>query len=430
MTATLIDLDRPEPPEEPRPLPRWASRRVLRRALLLLPLLLVLPLAASGPPVPPRYGPPIVVPLEVSADFVVTPGGIFFTDPGGAAVRAVAFDGRTRWRTTVPASYRILGVTPELVLLTTQTPPSRYLVLDAATGAVRWRHEGRVASIGERVAVFSSDESDFDSTNYSGHLVARRWSDGAELWRFEGDPRQVFSVLGWDRPSGLILADGDSAEFVEPETGTRVPLANWPGSGVSRTVEMAFLLHGILVAVETRGRAASAYGYDPRTGSPLWTVAIDWNNNAYVGLCGPHVCLPDEGGSTLAVDPRTGEVVVRYPFGLVGSGPPGRLLAEVASRTGRTGTILLDAATAQVIRSLDGWAWLGPRNADVVPIFRTVLMETQVALMSTADGRLFSLGPHRAESPCDATGMHLVCRARGGGLLIWRYATALPPPTR
>jgi hypothetical protein len=440
VTALLIDLDRPEPPEEPRPMPRWAASGVFRRALLLLPLLLVLPLTASAVPAPPRYGSPLVIPFQVGEDMHVSRTGIFVAEPGGAAVRAYAFDGTLRWRATVPRNYRIYTVAAGAVFLMSQTPPSRVIFLDETTGAVRWEDDRRVLAVGDGAVIFDEDEAsvELERVTVAGRMVARRWSDGAVLWRIDEKRRQLFHAFGWDRSTGLILADGDKAEFVEPETGARLPLHDWPGSGADYAVEMAFLVHGLLIAVVGDRFEPKAIAFDLQQGRPLWTVPIAWGDVGYVSGCGPMVCLPDDGAGTMAVDPRSGEVVSRYPFSMVYTGPPGRLVGDrMIIGNGRVGSMLLDAATGRVIRRADGWAVIGPLNAETIPMFRwNPSTPTRVALLDTADGRTHLLDAHPpidgidSGQPCGATGMHLVCRARGTGLLIWRYATHLPPATK
>ncbi|MFI1989533.1 PQQ-binding-like beta-propeller repeat protein [Actinoplanes sp. NPDC020271] len=414
---SVIELgDLSSPPAGPsasRPPMRFRGR------LAIVALICALVLAASG-------GPPVApvrrlwetglterdsVALTADAVYVVRRNGMTAYDLATGAVR---------WRRDLPLPYSdvtsmqvsdgmvLLGGPPEFVTApgypsAAMAFPTELIVLDAATGADRWRSPGEVVDA-TADAVLLADR-DAHGELHTMRMVGTR--DGVVRWT-----RPLARALDVQTgPARIVATTAGTVTTYRYDDGT--PLASRPVATGQDWFNSATMVAGgrlFVTRADQRGATVTAYRLDD--------LAELWNRRtlrgAYVTPCGPVVCL-SSGAELSGLNPATGTPLWSTSgWAGVNVAGAGRLLAY--STAEQPEHVLMDAATGRVLgRPSPGWPTPaggpdGPRT-----LIRASAADPDRSVVSRIDpvaGRIVPIGTvaSPAVGPCSGGGRFLLCR--------------------
>lgn len=332
--------------------------------------------------------------------------------------------GAVRWRRDSPLPYGDLtsmlvtdgmvqmGGPPEFVTApgypsAAMAFPTELIVLDAATGAERWRSPGEVFE-STADAVLLADR-DAHGELHTMRMVGAR--DGVVRWT-----RQLGRALDVrTAPGRIVTTTANEVTTYRYDDGT--PLADrrietsedWQNN--TSTIADGRLL---VTRADPRGATITAYGLDDL--AELWTRRT--LRGAYVTGCGPVVCL-SSGAELSGLDAATG--TPRWStsgWAGVNVEGAGRLLAY--STAEQPEHALMDAATGHVLgRPSPGWPTPaggpdGPRT-----LIRASASDPERSVVSRIDpaaGRIVPIGTVEspADGPCQGGGRFLLCRHPDG----------------
>lgn len=378
-------------------------------------------------------------------------------------------DGRQTWR--VPDIPGTAGLTSTTAVLSTY--PARcaddedltFTMLDASTGAARWRHAGTPVAASADGSSYvlrergtppgctggtdmrSPDADDSPAATGTGtgtgadQLVALDTTTGAAAWTRpldastvvapvaagSGSPAGMVTVSGLATVSGLVtLATDGTLESLDPATGapratTRLPAAAATARADAPSVRLVTVGRTLVLAAPVADAGAVGLSaYDPSTLAPQWTVQLPLPATD-VGYepCGNLLCA-DGPDSTVAVDPATGTLRWRLD-GLVRQA--GRRVAVATQVPATDSTRLVDVATGRVTRTLAHSVVVG----EAAPAARLVLSRMDggrttfsVLDLDTGDLREVGNATGRYDS-CRAGTGYLACRATDSAAIhLWR----------
>lgn len=376
-------------------------------------------------------------------------------------------DGRQAWR--VPDIPGTAGLSSTTAVLSTY--PARcaddedltFTMLDASSGAARWRHAGTPVAASADGARYVLRErgtppgctggTDMRSPDADGspavvgtgaavdRLVALDTTTGAAGWTRpldastvvapvaagSGSPAGMVTVSGLATVSGLVtLAADGTLQSLDPATGApratvRLPAA--PTAARADPPSVRLLTAGrmlVLAAPVADARAVGLSAYDPLTLAPQWTVQVPLPATDVVyEPCGSLLCA-DGPDSTVAVDPATGALRWRLD-GLVRQA--GQRIAVATQVPATDTTRLVDVATGRVTRTLAHSVVVGA----AAPAARLVLSRTDggrtafsVLDLDTGDLREVGDATGRYDS-CQAGTGYLACRTTDSAAVhLWR----------
>ncbi|GAA2894885.1 hypothetical protein Acy02nite_59350 [Actinoplanes cyaneus] len=393
---------------------------------MLIALICLFALAASGGPPVPQVRQLWTTGLTERDSFALTADTVYLVRRSGLTAYDLA-TGAVRWRRDLPLPYSdltsmrvtdgmvLLGGPPEFVTAPgfpsgAMAYPTELIVLDAATGADRWRAPGEV----------------FDSTAGAVLLADRDAHGELHAMRLVGASD---GVLRWTRPLTRALDVQTSPGRIVTTTAGEVttyrhddgtPLASRRIEASQDWVNSTTMVSGerlLVTRADPRGATITAYRLDDL--AELWSRRT--LRGAYVTECGPVVCL-SSGAELSGLDAATGEP--RWSssgWAGVDVAGPGRLLAY--STADEPEHALMDAATGRLLgRPSPGWPTPaggpdGPRT--LIRASATDPDRSVVSRIDPAGGRIVPIGTvvSPAVGPCSGGGRFLLCR-RPGDLVV------------
>ncbi|MFC3505229.1 PQQ-binding-like beta-propeller repeat protein [Micromonospora krabiensis] len=427
---TLIDLGelRADPVPVPVPRRRPPLGRPLRTLLVCVVALATLAGAAPAPgrvravvPGAPAAEPFLVGDLLLIARPVegVTDGSrdlVAYPLPERAATTAQR--PAPRWRVRLPVVGELWGVAAAgdaLVLSANLAPDGApdTIVLDAATGRLRWRQPG------------------FSRLDASGRLLLERpvgpptvsavdLASGRTIWSTPGSfpPGAQYRVRNGTIDRVLMLGYDGTAELRDAATGAVLRRAAVTRAAATPEPPRHQVVGDLLLVLD--GGVLRAYDLDRL--EPRWSVEAP--QVSYVLPCGVVLCAHTQPGGFRALDPATGATRWTAPAwsGVLASGA-GRVLVTAGQSAGDD-YAALDAGTGAVVAEWGTWQPLPAFEQDAPP----------VSLRRADDGRLvvvewdLAAGRPRlldviadASGACQAGKDAMVCRRRDGSFGVWRW---------
>lgn len=348
-------------PEQPAPPPRRSDVR--RAAVAALAVLCLLTVAGSSRPEP--RGLPTLWTMPVSGgQFTLTADTVFVLEQGdGSTIRAyAAADGTPRWSRTyeqpigwlsseVPGALLVPVMSADPVDAGAGADPPEVvetLVLDAATGDVRWRQPGEASLATADVVVLV--DADYEDSRVNDLRVLRT-ADGSQAWALPA----ASGVASWTvtgpeprRPDRLVTATREGRIQVRRFTDGAV-LAEGSGPRFEAPRENAhtylFSVGEHLYVQRLADLEQTVTAYDLATLKPRWKRTGPSSTGIFD--CGPTVCVGTAQNEVDGLDPLTG--AVRWHAAGWDYARPvgdGTLLVE-AHATGRH--MLVDAATGRTL---------------------------------------------------------------------------------
>jgi outer membrane protein assembly factor BamB len=335
-----------------------------------------------------------------------------------------------------------------------------FTMLDASTGAARWRHAGTPVAASADGAAYvlrergtppgctggtdmrSPDADDSPAASGTGtgadQLLALDTTTGAARWTRpldastvvapvaagSGSPAGMVTVSGLTTVSGLVtLATDGTLQSLDPATGApratiKVPATARADSPPVRLVTAGRML--VLAAPLADAGAVGLSAYDPLTLAPQWTVQLPLPATDVVyEPCGNLLCA-DGPDSTVAVDPATGTLRWRLD-GLVRQA--GQRIAVATQVPATDSTRLVDVATGRVTRTLAHSVVVG----EAAPAARLVFSRmdggrTTFSVLDLDTGDLREVGDATGRyDSCQAGTGYLACRATDSAAIhLWR----------
>ncbi|MGC1212705.1 MAG: PQQ-binding-like beta-propeller repeat protein [Micromonospora sp.] len=407
-----------DPPSDPfRPPGRTVRVGVLLAAVLLA-------LGGAAPAV--RRPPPVEIPAPQGASFLVMGDRLIIADGPGTVGRAARVVTGHRlpgpeplWRFTLPAGDHVLGLsTVAGTLLVTSSPAGAgdtiSTALDAATGAVRWRHPGYPVRTEPGGLLFETPRPDG-----TGTIRAVDPATGAPRWSLPLPGNGVAYRMGGRGVSQIVLVTAagrvevhDAGSGTLLRAGQVLPAAD----GVSYRFNQVV---GDLLLMDSAPGTITAYGLDRL--DRRWSVPVE-PDVAYFQDCAGVVCVRDRITGARALDPTTGRTLWRRD-GLLGLYPVGGRLLVAAADVGLEQDLSLREPTSgQVLARLGRWRiargepvddrLLGLRR---LPGDRTLVGDLDVpARQATVRAVLPGSWDDCAVGPGA-----LVCLRPAGGLAVW-----------
>jgi outer membrane protein assembly factor BamB len=449
----LIELDLTARPDQALSSP---PARRYRLTGLLLAALFVVALGGAAPIVPELWREIGSVPVvkDPQMPFVVVDGRLYTFDPVGeteTTATAWTLEDQPRRRWTVPITTGEMGPNGlrvgfsgarvdhlgDVVLLASG-PES--VVVEARTGAVRWRSPSRVVPLaGGRIGVVESErfragtiyDQDaglpgplyFSSTGVPHTEPPTRsevrgvdLSTGRTVWTAPSSGSVNVVPVPGDAPAVLILSS-TGIERRDGNTGAVVRQVRLERNGRPGPILGELVGGSMLVYYGFESGYVAAYA--PDTLAPLWSRVLP------VPVVDPPDCddvLCSGSRSALDVlDPATGRPLWRSPKVDL-SRRPGYLL-EVGPTSGQP-IRLVDPVTGRGRVDLTGWQDEVPDSADRLIVLRRVEEDQQSTVFGVVDPDRDEVQPlgraDRAFFDCVADPRHVVCRA-DGTLRIWAY---------
>ncbi|WIM95620.1 hypothetical protein ACTOB_007743 [Actinoplanes oblitus] len=420
----LIDLgDLSAGPGEP-PAPPPPVRRVRRRpaGAALVAVLCALALGAAAVPEPSLVHDAWSVPAG-QTDSLATDGDTVYlaraTDGRTVLTAYAVATGTPRWSRDLPwvsgAGGLMTFLAGDGMVRLADTPrvaihappdapvhPGSATVLDAATGAVRWRSTSEMMHA-TRDTVLLADRDDRGELRTLRLVGARagetRWT--RQVRRVAGlevdGTRIVTTTLAGDAgvyryTDGSLLSSGRVAWSTGDELGTQ-----------------ALIHDGRFVVTRTDPLGATIIAYR------LSDLGRDWSvrtlRSSLVTGCGPVLCLA-RGADVAGLEPATGAIRwVRTGQGVASPAGADRLIAAGTDANEPVQT-LLDAATGRVLGNL-GAGW--PDGDLMVRTATTPPLRTVLSRIDLPAGRAVTLGTVESieGAYCAVTGRFLVCQRTG-----------------
>ncbi|MFI7605311.1 PQQ-binding-like beta-propeller repeat protein [Micromonospora sp. NPDC049366] len=426
---TLIDLGELRADPVPAPTPR--RRPILRRPLrmLLVGAVALVTLAAAAPAAGRVRA---VVPGAPDAEAFLAGDLLLIARPAEGVTdgsrdlvayplpeRAATTAQRPapRWRVRVPVVgelWRVAAADDALVLSANIAPDGEpeTVVLDAATGRLRWRQPG------------------FSQLDASGRLLLERpvgqrtvsavdLASGRTIWSTPGPlpPGAQYRMRDGIIDRVLLLGYDGTAELRDAATGAVVRRATVT-RGVATPEQSRHQVVGDLLIVMD---GAVLRAFDLERLEPRWSV--DAPQVSYVLPCGGVLCADTAPGAIQALDPATGVTRWTAPAwsGVLASGA-GRVLVTTSEPAGEV-YAALDADTGAVVAEWGTWQPMASAGAERPP----------VSYRRADDGRLVvvewdaAVGPRLIGVIDDASGVcqsgedAMVCRRRDGSFGVWRW---------
>ncbi|HEX2774676.1 MAG TPA: PQQ-binding-like beta-propeller repeat protein [Micromonosporaceae bacterium] len=427
-----------EPPARPWPHRRWA--------LMALAIgLALVTVAGSAPAARPL---PMVV-LDVSTDSAVlaTTDRVFVVDQD----RVETGRGRDRyvtayrlmnleqlWRVDLPVDGVAVGPlasadTIVVSRLDFATPPDgqpgsgpETAALDAATGAVLWRHEGSAeawTSAGHLLMSFpAGPAADGESGRYRHILRAVSSHTGDVLWSAEV-PAGALWTHRYDGDRVALLAlilPGGRIELRDPNTGTLVRAGQIAAPSPGHPAELSAEIVGDLLLVRERA-AVAAYPLDRL--DLRWRLPLQDGDNSWPTSCDDALCFIDERGGLRNVDPQTGRVrwSDRRWMNVLGTVDGSLLVGEHDPRTDGVRVVALDPDTGQVRHDLGTWDGLDRNGQDEWLIgYQFNLTRALVSRVDPARGAWVLGVLHDVSRSCRVQQPMLLCRRTDNTVGVWR----------
>lgn len=407
------------------PLPRARSPFRARPGLAALLLLVTLAgLGAAAPPAKPLVRQLWTAGLEDSDGITFTGDALYLA----RKTEIIAYDlatGSVRWRRERPADAEQLssfvaadgmvqlGGPPAYAPVpgrvgSAMAYPAALIVLDAATGAERWRTPGEVVR-SDPDEVLVADRDDHGELHALRMVGAR---DGVARWE-----QPLTGTLDARMSGSLIVTTTLAGDIGTYRATDGKPLVRRHLDGSDDRLNTTLMITGerlLVTRTDPRGATITAYRLDDLTAL--------WNRRAlktsYLTDCGPVLCL-SEGAEVTGLDPASGAAQWRLTGrGGVNVAGPGRLLAY--STADQPTQVVVDAATGRVLGSpRRGW----PVAASGPPVLlRAGTGDPARSVISRVDpvsGRITTIGtlPTPGDLPCYASGRFLLCR-RPDGLVV------------
>jgi outer membrane protein assembly factor BamB len=334
------------------------------------------------------------------------------------------------WRVEMPPigeAYPIVAADGSLVL--TGQPPEgglHVIGLNAATGAVRWRHQaildgatsgGLILLASERPDPGAAPAAEPGATGETVRAVNA--ATGAEVWSvdlparamrsygFDGD---YLTVLAVTLPTGRVeLRDVDTGNVLRSRS------IQWrPADGSRRYAEIVGDL--LLVTEESTIAAYELDRLDLRWRMPFEMAHFTWPTQ-----CGAAVCLLRDGGALVVVDTSTGRRKWLDPrWSSLLAEVDGYLIAS-SERADERSVAALDPDTGQVRRDLGRWHEVHSTGADNPVIgIRYEPTRTLVARLDPASGsRIIGVLHDTLNRSCWTQSSLLLCWRTGNRLGIW-----------
>ncbi|GIF10631.1 PQQ-binding-like beta-propeller repeat protein [Actinoplanes teichomyceticus] len=432
---TVIDLgDVSAPPADSRPpAPARRSRRVAAGVALLCAVTLGAAAPAPEPPVRELWS----TDAARGGGTALTADTLYLTRRTGGQPVLTAFElatGAVRWARPLPDGFgdgdpapirvadgmvRLPG-SPRVVEFPAGeepqgwfTYPGELAVLDAATGAQRWRMSGEIQASTRESALLADRDA-------RGELRAMRLVDahtGDILWdRALAHVREVLIQYAGDRPARIVTVGG-TGEITVHRYADGAPVAHRPAPGHGTGQDTVATIAGeqlVVTSTDRLGATITAYRLDdPAT--RLWSIRTV--RATLVTDCRPVLCLA-RGAEVAGLDPATGASRWLLP-GKAGVDPvaPGRLLAYSDADPPRE--VLVDAATGRMIGD-GGTGWPMPSDDSagsrvLLRASRTDPARTVISRLDLDTGRVTDAGTVESTEglDCDSTGRFLVCQRPG-----------------
>ncbi|WP_045744551.1 PQQ-binding-like beta-propeller repeat protein [Actinoplanes rectilineatus] len=376
----LIDLDVQRPPS-PQPRPRVPWRPV---SLLLAVALTLLSGASAARPWTPELH-RVAVTDDLVESWLLTEDVLYLADKqeGATALELSAVSltgGGVLWSRLVEAEFPTLTVAgPNLAVLSEGSTP---LVVDAATGAVRWEYQGFGTAVPAGDGFLLSDEENLEFFDPATTRVL--WSvplpdpvvaaatDDHHLVTLDRNN----DVWAYDRDTGAVLASNAAV------IGDRLTIQD---GGVFVLSDLELIA---LTLPDLRRRWITAMP------TPL----------ALTG-CGTLLCVGGASG-LIGVDPATGEINWRRAEWTA-------WIDGVAAGGDDDGLVRLDPETGEVAETLG-------RGFVVGDVF---LRPGQGRSWVTRDGAVLGTIPQVLPFGCARAGRHLACQVDDYRVTVWRLAS-------
>lgn len=403
----LIELDLYSPPEVVRPVPR--SYRTFG---LVLVFLLVLGVGGASPGESVLFRQLGVAP---AAAFQLIDDQLYTSDPGGVVTAWSVEPFRQLWRHHGDVR-NIRSVGGGGVLFGTT-------ILDARTGAVRWRAPGPVTPVaGGRIGVVRSETTrpDIGYDEVTGYgsplfanpparttLIAFDLRTGRKLWTSAWPGGVIMAGAAGD----LIILTADRVRLVAADTGevvrSRPLVGGYPADMSGYTPVIGDL---VLIRHYDTLTAYAAPALDR-----LWERRMPPNDRL---ACHGMLCDQGESGLT-ALDPATGK-----PLWHTGSGSTltahGGTVTEISNRDDRPRRAR-DPHTGAVRTDLRAWRWLAPAPDGTLVLGRPSGSGTVVASLPAGRRTIQPLGyAGTPATDCQASTGFLACRT-GRGIEVWSH---------
>jgi outer membrane protein assembly factor BamB len=350
-----------------------------------------------------------------AAAFQLIGGRLYTFDPDGVATAWSVDPFRRLWRyhenvrnvRTVGGGGVLLGTT----------------VLDARTGAVRWRAPGPVTPVdGGRIGLIRGEiarpGTGYDEvTGFGGPLfadpparttlLAVDMRTGRELWASSWPG----GVIVGGAPAGLIVLTADRVRLVAAETGKVLrsrPLVGGYPADMSGYVPVI----GDLVLIRHYDTLTA---YAARTLDRVWERPMPPEDSL---ACHGMLCDQDESGVTV-LDPGTGKALWRAGGGSTLTARGGTL-TELSNRQDRP-LRTRDIRTGAVRADLRAWRWLAPGPDGTLVLGRPSGSGTVVVSLPAGRREIQPLGyAGTPATDCQSTAGFLACRT-GKGIEVWSY---------
>ncbi|BCJ54908.1 hypothetical protein Asp14428_63830 [Actinoplanes sp. NBRC 14428] len=440
----LIELGpgTPAPPVPATPPPAY----VYRRAGLLVAVLLVLALGGAAPTSSLLWQRIALVPVADRAEFQLLDGHLYVVDFRGDQPRVGAWSTdpvRELWNVPGPPGsedkpYYIAGGGDGLVMLTVGRTTT---VLDAATGAVRWRSPTLLQRLDDRLGMVL-EERFRPGTEYDQESGAPGGLYGASSDVLHTEPALSTSLSGvdlatghrrwtatvpgsvsvvWTGPARRAIAVLSDARLTvrAPDTGAVLREREMPRVGGHGPTWFEDAGTALLVHYGPFGEGGLVAAYASDTLDELWQQELPDPQGAS-GTCRGLPCAETRAGAAV-LDPRTGATLWR-------AGPSADLVAfdddtvlelEPAGRPRR----VLDRRTGRARIDLRYWTSLASAPGDENVVLATVgpaTPGTAVGLLRPGAAAVQPLGRVAGGTDFHSGGDLVGCRVPGG-VAIYRH---------
>jgi hypothetical protein len=422
----------PDPDAGPRP--PAARNRVLPLTVLAVVLLTV---TAAAPPAAVPLRETARIAAAVTDAYTVSGDDVLVARRRGADAGLAAYSGdtgRRLWQAPVTpsTSFGIRRDGPTLFVgervagggqpgvISTRVGTA---ALSMASGAVLWRHVGRVVPVeGATTALVVSDVPSFfgGGRRVQGAVLGIDVRTGRQLWSVPVPATAALQPLPGARARMLLIHEGGRMQTHDLSDGqvlatAQLPPANYAPDNPAVIGDTVLLRHP-----QRGGWALSAY--DAGSLARRWSRA-EPNVADTVRACGSLICVSARSG-VRGLDPADGSS--RWAqSGWRTVEPRGANLLVYGAAAGTAELIGLATAQTGALR-LDLRRWRavpGPADADVL-LTRAADADggTVIAMVDPAGGAIRILGTlTTGTGDCRAGKGLVVCRSGGGAIVGWRY---------
>jgi len=438
----VIDLDLLIPDEVPEAWPVNSRRRWLTVGTLLLVLLAV---SGAVVPLPPGLVQVRTATLVPTSTYRIMGDTLYVAEARADGNRVTAYPldpGVARWSTPVDvlASDLAMDEIADVVLVGMFQPGvsgDHTVALDRRTGTVRWHSPLNVAALDrvrDRVVLTEYPAAGLGSGPPPTRIVVLTAATGRRVWTYqrdsgcEGDLPYTVDRPGTGlallcRDGTLTVVDLDTgrvrASVDVPQTADLVQSRSNGYTQIPFGARVAGLPDRVVVSYPAAGRTVLISFEEDRLRED-WTSVVDQGNYGILD-CGPRICL---GNATteVALDRGTGAVVWRVRP--VGFATPliDRYVLVAPAEFGDVH--LVDVGTGEVVMDLGGW------TVEAAPTGRPMFFRsdgatgrTWVARLAAGSAGVEVLGfvPNARAETCGSAGGYVVCRTVRDTIGVWRY---------